>query len=248
MDADGSHVDRLTDTGALDEAAPSWSPEARASTTRLRAHRPSRRSCAQHRPTAPARSRSWATLAVSKPGSTWWVEPVWRPGKLKHPLEPLELRLSRFRLQIEESQVPGDVSTLRRVERKLATVLFVDLVDSTSLVSASDPEVVRRRVDAVLRPGLAAASRRHGGTVEKFAGDAVMAAFGVPQAHEDDAERAVRAALGILDAVQRPRARGAHRHRGRRGRDRRQATRPSQPARPSTSRRACSSSPSRARS
>src|SRR5438874_5871467 len=86
------------------------------------------------------------------------------------------------------------------MERKLATVLFVDLVDSSSLVSTSDPEVVRRRVtqyfDRVSR-----CIETHGGTVEKFAGDAVMAAFGVPQAHEDDAERAVRAALGILDSV-----------------------------------------------
>jgi len=86
------------------------------------------------------------------------------------------------------------------VERKLATVLFVDLVDSTSLVSTSDPEVVRRRVtrffDQVSR-----CIETYGGTVEKFAGDAVMAAFGVPQAHEDDSERAVRAALEILDSV-----------------------------------------------
>ena len=86
------------------------------------------------------------------------------------------------------------------MERKLATVLFVDLVDSTSLVSASDPEVVRRRVtrffDQVSR-----CIETYGGTVEKFAGDAVMAAFGVPQAHEDDSERAVRAALEILDSV-----------------------------------------------
>jgi class 3 adenylate cyclase/tetratricopeptide (TPR) repeat protein len=86
------------------------------------------------------------------------------------------------------------------MERKLATVLFVDLVDSTSFVSASDPEVVRRRVtrffDQVSR-----CIETYGGTVEKFAGDAVMAAFGVPQAHEDDSERAVRAALEILDSV-----------------------------------------------
>src|SRR5580765_1122888 len=86
------------------------------------------------------------------------------------------------------------------MERKLATVLFVDLVDSTSFVSASDPEVVRRRVtqffDRVSR-----SIERYGGTVEKFAGDAVMAAFGVPQAHEDDSERAVRAALEILEGV-----------------------------------------------
>src|ERR687893_2902267 len=86
------------------------------------------------------------------------------------------------------------------MERKLATVLFVDLVGSTELVSATDPEVARRRVQQYFDK-VSHCVMTHGGIVEKFAGDAVMAAFGVPQAHEDDAERAVRAALGILDAV-----------------------------------------------
>ncbi len=86
------------------------------------------------------------------------------------------------------------------MERKLATVLFVDLVDSTSLVSASDPEIVRRRVTRFFDQ-VSHCIETHGGKVEKFAGDAVMAAFGIPQAHEDDAERAVRAALGILESV-----------------------------------------------
>src|SRR5512133_2859126 len=86
------------------------------------------------------------------------------------------------------------------MERKLATVLFVDLVDSTSFVSASDPEIVRRRVTQFF-DRVSNIIERYGGTVEKFAGDAVMAAFGIPQAHEDDSERAVRAALEILDSV-----------------------------------------------
>jgi class 3 adenylate cyclase/tetratricopeptide (TPR) repeat protein len=86
------------------------------------------------------------------------------------------------------------------VERKLATVLFVDLVGSTALLSGTDPEVARRRVqqyfDRVQQCVIS-----HGGIVEKFAGDAVMAAFGIPQSHEDDAERAIRAALAIMDSV-----------------------------------------------
>src|SRR6266581_8693597 len=86
------------------------------------------------------------------------------------------------------------------MERKLATVLFVDLVDSTSFVTGADPEVVRRRVQAFF-DRVSHCVMTHGGIVEKFAGDAVMAAFGIPQAHEDDAERAVRAGLAILDAV-----------------------------------------------
>src|SRR6478672_2313187 len=86
------------------------------------------------------------------------------------------------------------------MERKLATVLFVDLVDSTSLLGVNDPEVGRRRVTRYFAQ-VAEQIETHGGTVEKFAGDAVMAAFGIPQAHEDDAERAVRAARGIIEHV-----------------------------------------------
>src|SRR5262245_28183792 len=86
------------------------------------------------------------------------------------------------------------------MERKLATVLFVDLVSSTDLVAGADPEVARRRVDSFFS-NVSSCIVTHGGTVEKFAGDAVMAAFGIPLAHEDDAERAVRAALAMLERV-----------------------------------------------
>jgi class 3 adenylate cyclase len=86
------------------------------------------------------------------------------------------------------------------VERKLATVLFVDLVDSTERLAGRDPEVVRRQVTRFFDE-VAHCIVTHGGTVEKFAGDAVMAAFGIPLAHEDDAERAVRAAFATLAKV-----------------------------------------------
>src|SRR5258705_10590765 len=86
------------------------------------------------------------------------------------------------------------------MERKLATVLFVDLVDSTESLNSVDPEVVRRRVSRFFDQ-VSHCIVTHGGTVEKFAGDAVMAAFGVPLAHEDDAERAVRAAIATLERV-----------------------------------------------
>ena len=79
-------------------------------------------------------------------------------------------------------------------ERKLVTVLFADIVGSTELGLDHDPEVVR----ASLGRAFEAASevlRAHGGTVEKFIGDAVMAVFGVPAAHDDDPDRAVRAAF-----------------------------------------------------
>jgi class 3 adenylate cyclase len=98
------------------------------------------------------------------------------------------------------SVTSGPVPRIPRMERKLATVLFVDLVDSTEYVSGTDPEVVRRRVTTFF-DGVADCIQLYGGTVEKFAGDAVMAAFGIPQGHEDDAERAVRAALSIMEHV-----------------------------------------------
>src|SRR5438128_1793667 len=86
------------------------------------------------------------------------------------------------------------------MERKLATVLFVDVVASTEALADADPEVIRRRVSRFFDQ-VAHCIVTHGGTVEKFAGDAVMAAFGVPLAHEDDAERAVRAAMATLERV-----------------------------------------------
>jgi class 3 adenylate cyclase len=81
-------------------------------------------------------------------------------------------------------------------ERKLATVLFADLVGSTELAGGQDPERVRAMLDRFY-DAMAAEVGRAGGTVEKFAGDAVMAAFGAPTAHEDDAERALHVALGM---------------------------------------------------
>src|SRR3972149_6999169 len=87
------------------------------------------------------------------------------------------------------------------MERKLAAVLFAGLVASTSLVAGTDPEVVRRRVTEFF-DHVARCVTAHGGIVEKFAGDAVLAGFGVAQAHEDDSERAVRAALAILGEVE----------------------------------------------
>jgi class 3 adenylate cyclase/tetratricopeptide (TPR) repeat protein len=86
------------------------------------------------------------------------------------------------------------------MERKLATVLFVDIVNSTKMVTAADPEVVRRRVTEFFET-VSHCVELHGGIVERFAGDAVLAAFGARQAHEDDAQRAARAALAMRTAV-----------------------------------------------
>ena len=86
-------------------------------------------------------------------------------------------------------------------ERKVVTVLFCDLVGFTAASEAADPEDVRARLQPVPRTRLREEIERYGGTVEKFIGDAVMAVFGAPVAHEDDAERAVRAGLRILEAI-----------------------------------------------
>jgi class 3 adenylate cyclase/tetratricopeptide (TPR) repeat protein len=86
-------------------------------------------------------------------------------------------------------------------ERKLVTVLFTDIVGSTAKAEQMDPEDVRARL-APYYTRLRAELEQHGGTVEKFIGDAVVALFGAPTAHEDDPERAVRAALAIRHAIE----------------------------------------------
>ena len=87
-----------------------------------------------------------------------------------------------------------------RQERKVVTVLFADLVGFTSRAERMDPEDVRELLSPYY--GRLRGELEHfGGTVEKFIGDAVMALFGAPRAHEDDPERAVRAAFAIRDWV-----------------------------------------------
>jgi class 3 adenylate cyclase/tetratricopeptide (TPR) repeat protein len=85
-----------------------------------------------------------------------------------------------------------------REERKVVSVLFADIVGSTTTAERMDPEDVRALQDPYWQH-VRSELERHGGTVEKFIGDAVVALFGAPVAHEDDAERAVRAGLSIRD-------------------------------------------------
>jgi class 3 adenylate cyclase/tetratricopeptide (TPR) repeat protein len=89
----------------------------------------------------------------------------------------------------------------RGEERKLVSVLFVDLVGFTSRSDRADPEDVRDTLQ-LYHSRVKEQIERYGGTVEKFIGDAVMAVFGAPVAHGDDAERAARAGLRVLEAIQ----------------------------------------------
>ena len=84
--------------------------------------------------------------------------------------------------------------------RKVVTVLFCDVVGSTALGESTDPEALRALLGRYFGE-MKTIVERHGGGVEKFIGDAVMAVFGVPKLHEDDALRAVRAAVEMRDAL-----------------------------------------------
>jgi class 3 adenylate cyclase len=125
-------------------------------------------------------------------------------------LEPGERlqRLERAILQ-HDSELDAPAATAARVVearpvrpgRRTVTVLFADVTGSTELGESLDAEALRDLMSTFFEE-MRTAIERHGGTVEKFAGDEVMAVFGVPVAHEDDAVRAIRAADEMLTAVQ----------------------------------------------
>jgi class 3 adenylate cyclase len=102
---------------------------------------------------------------------------------------PLELQEEENLSAVGSGAAPSE-------ERKVATVVFADLVGSTELSGSQDPERTRALLDRFY-DAMAAEIERAGGTVEKFVGDAVMAVFGAPRAHEDHAERALHAALSM---------------------------------------------------
>ncbi len=87
-----------------------------------------------------------------------------------------------------------------RETRKVVTVVFTDIAESTALGEQLDPERLRRVMDRYFET-VSGALERHGGTVEKYVGDAVLAVFGIPFLHEDDALRAVRAAMDVREGL-----------------------------------------------
>ena len=104
---------------------------------------------------------------------------------------------------------PGDSPAAPEAERRQLTVMFVDLVGSTALAARLDPEDMREVIARLPARCVAETVGRFGGFVAKYMGDGVLAYFGWPQAHEDDAERAVRAGLALVEAVGRLRRRRA---------------------------------------
>ena len=88
-----------------------------------------------------------------------------------------------------------------REQRKMVTVVFSDVASSTALGERLDPESLRRAMGRYFDE-MSAVIHRHGGTVEKFIGDAIMAVFGIPMVHEDDALRAVAATVEMRDQLE----------------------------------------------
>ncbi|HEY7350350.1 MAG TPA: adenylate/guanylate cyclase domain-containing protein [Ktedonobacterales bacterium] len=105
-------------------------------------------------------------------------------------------------LSREVGEAENLLASLDSEERRVVTILFADMTGSTALADRMDPEEVRLLMAGYFA-AMAQAIHRHGGTIEKFIGDAVMAIFGMPVAHEDDPERAVRAGLEMLNALRR---------------------------------------------
>jgi class 3 adenylate cyclase/tetratricopeptide (TPR) repeat protein len=116
-------------------------------------------------------------------------------------LQRLEQAILRQDAELDLPEAPRKrVPASEPDRRKTVTILFADLVDSTELGAQLDPEVLRGILDRYFEL-VRAAVERHGGVVEKFIGDAAMAAFGIPTLHEDDALRGVRAAGELLEGL-----------------------------------------------
>jgi class 3 adenylate cyclase len=102
--------------------------------------------------------------------------------------------------QSSPQPAPTDSKPQDTAERRQVTVMFSDLVGSTALSARIDPEDLREVISAYQKC-VAETVQRFGGFVAKYMGDGVLVYFGYPQAHEDDAERAVRAGLNLIQAV-----------------------------------------------
>src|SRR6516165_9344866 len=111
-----------------------------------------------------------------------------------------DLATGARRAAAEDTPAASPANATADAERRQLTILFCDVVGSTALATRLDPEDLREIIGAYHR-AVAEVLTRFGGFVAKYMGDGVLAYFGYPQAHEDDAERAVRAGLAVIDAV-----------------------------------------------
>ena len=129
------------------------------------------------------------------------LEPAAELKRLEHAILVHDPSLEAARPPAAEGRPPRGARTAVREGRRTATALFADLTGSTALGEKLDPESLRELVGRFFAE-MAAAVERHGGTVEKFAGDSVLAVFGVPTVHEDDALRAVLASIEMRTALE----------------------------------------------
>ncbi len=120
--------------------------------------------------------------------------------KLLDAIAALRAQVSAPAPSQSDAPLPIDKAAKDSAERRQVTVMFSDLVGSTALSARMDPENLREIISAYQRC-VANTVSRFGGFVAKSMGDGVLIYFGYPQAHEDDAERAVRTGLGLIDAV-----------------------------------------------
>ena len=121
---------------------------------------------------------------------------TYRPGCEPYPWKCRAWTPKPHRLRNEQRNVPEGPKPQDTAERRQVTVMFSDLVGSTALAARMDPEDLREVISGYQKC-VAETVQRFGGFVAKYMGDGVLVYFGYPQAHEDDAERAVRAGLQL---------------------------------------------------
>lgn len=122
------------------------------------------------------------------------------PGTLQDSQSHALANLTRLAPKGLRELLLDDFEVASEAERRVITIMFADICGYTALSEDRDPEYVRELINRCFET-MAGAVDRYGGMVVHFLGDAVLAAFGVPRAHEDDPERAVRAALQMIEGV-----------------------------------------------
>src|SRR5437764_6386691 len=149
-------------------------------------------------------STSSATIVDSRPANDAASLPTIRQDERQYPALGAINRASTTDNKRAATAFDGNKSSIDRLttpeERRVVTIMFADITGSTPLADRLDPEDMRAILTGYFNL-MTTQIRKHGGTVEKYIGDAVMAVFGVPVAHEDDPDRAIRAALDMQAAL-----------------------------------------------